>query len=541
MFCLYCGSFNRTGARFCKKCGESLKEEERIIDPLGVLGQEESVEEKVSSTDGDRPSKPAYAIQDEWHEEEEPIPSREDPLPEGLVPEELHPQKRHEEISTDSGEEVIPEEPGLEEIIEQQQTEEVEESPVHEIKEAIEAEVEDFPEELEVEEKEQTEVEPVLIRQVVEEVPVAENISAQVEQPIEEPVSVPDSDDNVEEEEKIEEVAEEAPADPVGMEEKVEEPVTQESQPEIPRETDDAPVEPCGTPQKTPRAKYKDSSKLTIPDEPEVPETLKFLKNGRYELIKQLGAGGTGRIFLAIDHKMGSNIVLKELCPLSVKISTLKYLEKRFKEEAKLLFRLTHTGFPRVMDYFTEKGRLLIVMQYIEGKNLFFLLKEQPDERFPMEQCLKWFDKMFELIAVLHRQDPPIIHRDIKPSNIMIDKKGRLYLVDFGFARALDPKGAMTRVGTYGYASPEHYSGNFSPTSDIFSLAATFHHLLTGEGPEKREDPFSYPPIYKYVPGFPREFQKIFDKMLAMSKSARYQSVDEVVKDFNKFKEMYSL
>lgn len=595
MFCPYCGSFNRAGALFCKKCGESLKEEEIIIDPLGVLGQEEPREEKVSSMATSRPSMPSDIIQDEWHEEEEPIPSREEPLPEGLVPEELHPQERHEEeipptvgatpVAEDLKPEFVnikslnnmgrgwsPDQPknGVESKLEQEAEHPEEKEDIKPDMESVKVKIEEETG-LEVDREEYVEIEPSPLREAMEEVPrmepsaekeeptpvpipvveklEAESIKTQeplreaektrihTEQPQDEPVSVSDSVDKVWEEEKVEEV----PAAPVVIEEKAEEPVLYDSQPEIPRETKDTPVEACDPPKKAPRVKYKDSGKLIIPEEPEIPETLKFLKNGRYELVKQLGAGGTGRIFLAIDHKMSANIVLKELCPLSVRASTLKYLEKRFKEEAKLLFRLNHTGFPRVMDYFTEKGRLLIVMQYIEGKDLFCLLKEQSDGRFPMDQCIKWFGEMLDLLIVLHRQDPPIIHRDIKPSNIMLDKRGVLYLVDFGFARALDPKGAMTRVGTYGYASPEHYSGNFSPTSDIFSLAATFHHLLTGEGPDKRGDPFSYPPIYKYISGFPREFQKIFDKMLAMSKSTRYKSVDDMKKDFDTFREKYNL
>jgi len=542
MFCPYCGSFNRAGAVFCKKCGHSLKEEEVIIDPMGVLGQEESREEKASATSYDRPHIPSDVIQDKWHEEEEPIPSREEPLPEGLIPEELHPGKRHEEkIETVSREEVIEEKLEYKCESEGQQVEETPTlEPSREKEEAIPTPI---PESLKEAEKtkiykEQPPEEPEPVSESAEKV---EEVKAE-----EMPWETAEMGEIEEKEEIAEETAapvsvkdEEEPPIPVSVEKNEEDSAIPKS--EFQQETKKTKPESCESQEVKLKTKYKDSAKLTIPDQPEIPETLKFLKNGRYELVKQLGAGGTGRIFLAVDHKMGANIVLKELCPLTVRASTLKYLEKRFKEEAKLLFRLNHTGFPRVMDYFTERGRLLIIMQYIEGKNLFSLLKEQPEGRFPIDQCMKWFGEMLDLLIILHRQEPPIIHRDIKPSNIMIDNRGRLYLVDLGFARALDPKGHMTRVGTYGYASPEHYSGNFSPTSDVFSLAATFHHLLTGESPDKRGDPFSYPPVYKYVPGFPRDFQKIFDKMLAMSKKTRYQSADEVKKDFDKFREMYNL
>jgi serine/threonine protein kinase len=259
------------------------------------------------------------------------------------------------------------------------------------------------------------------------------------------------------------------------------------------------------------------------------------LMDGRYHIIKELGAGGMGKVYLARDTKMESDIVIKQLLPFVAAPSTLKYLEERFKEEAKLLFKLNNRGFPKVIDYFFEGDCIYVVMQYIEGKNLNKILKEQGANKLPLVQSLTWLDKMLELLEVLHKHEPPIIHRDIKPSNIMIDKFNNIYLVDFGVARTVGDD-TLTPVGTYGYASPEHLTGKYDITSDLFSLGATFHHLLTGEKPNEREIPFNYPLISKYVSNFPQEIQKIFDRLLALNKSSRYKNATEVRIELNEIR-----
>lgn len=296
-----------------------------------------------------------------------------------------------------------------------------------------------------------------------------------------------------------------------------------------------APPPPVVQQQKAAAPGVTQSNDTECPEGDSLIEGFSTVQDGRYQIVRKLGTGGTGRIFLARDEKMGYEVVLKELHPVSSSPETLKYLEKRFMEEAKLLFRLNHVGFPRVIDYFSEKGRLFIIMQYIQGSNLYTLLLEQPGRRFPVDTCLEWLLKMLELLVILQNHEPPIIHRDIKPANMMLDKNGQLYLVDFGFARVVDPEGSQTRVGTFGYASPEHYSGKFVISSDIFSLGATFHHLLTGENPQQRKDPFRYPPIKNFLPDFPDDLQKIFDKMMNLSKAFRYQNAAEAKTDLEAY------
>ena len=261
----------------------------------------------------------------------------------------------------------------------------------------------------------------------------------------------------------------------------------------------------------------------------------KTIQNGRYELKKELGAGGMGRIYLAVDHKMEAKVVVKEMLPLAATPEEKAYFEKRFREEAKLLFTLKHEGLPRVTDYFEESGNLYIIMEFIEGKDLETFIEQKPDHRISIDQFKSWMGKLIVVLKYLHEQDPPIFHRDIKPSNLMITPKGNIILVDFGVART---GGIQTRtktaVGTFGYASPEHFSGKYVLSSDIFSLGATFHFLLTGDDPQEREA-FDYPPITKYRDDFPREFQKMLDKMVAVRRKNRYKNVEELERDFNNF------
>lgn len=255
------------------------------------------------------------------------------------------------------------------------------------------------------------------------------------------------------------------------------------------------------------------------------------IQKGRYLVIQKLGSGGMSRVYLARDTKMDCNVVIKEMFPPKTYPEKKAYFLKKFKNEAKLLYRLRHSGIPRVTDYFAEADNYYMVMEYIEGENIDAILKNRPNHQISAEEFFDWMNKILDIIRFLHNQKPPIFHRDIKPANFMLDNRGNVFLVDFGVAKVIAMEEAHTRIGTIGYASPEHFTGKFIKSSDLFSLGASFHFLLSGDDPRYRL-PFDFPPLSVYRKDLPEGVVEIVGKMLEKEPKNRFPSVEHLKKDF---------
>lgn len=203
----------------------------------------------------------------------------------------------------------------------------------------------------------------------------------------------------------------------------------------------------------------------------------------RYRIVRQLGQGGMGAVYEAIDQRLDSTVALKET------LFTDEKLRKQFEREARLLARLHHPALPRVSDHFAEGEGEFLVMQYIAGDDLSGMIAQRKAP-FPPDQVLAWGDQLLDALDYLHTQDPQIIHRDIKPQNLKITARGQIVLLDFGLAKG--QAGEMSRVTTsasiFGYtpnyAPLEQVQGlGTDPRSDIYALSATLYHLLTGIKP----------------------------------------------------------
>lgn len=203
------------------------------------------------------------------------------------------------------------------------------------------------------------------------------------------------------------------------------------------------------------------------------------LLQDRYLIEKQIGAGGMGAVYLAVDQRFGSHVAIKETFYKDDELGDA------FEREAHLLNSLHHPVLPHVSDYFTENNGHFLVMQYIEGEDLSTVLKH--DGAFPVQDVLRWTDSLLDALDYLHSQDPPIIHRDIKPQNLKITPRGDVILLDFGLAK-LKSEDTSSVKSVFGYSrkySPlEQIQGTGTDArSDIFSLGATAYHLLTGKPP----------------------------------------------------------
>src|SRR5581483_11739645 len=213
-----------------------------------------------------------------------------------------------------------------------------------------------------------------------------------------------------------------------------------------------------------------------------MPLTIGQTLRGRYQIQLQLGQGGFGTVYQAVDLNLQRLVAVKENLDIS------PAAQKQFQREAQLLVNVRHPNLPQILDYFIEpNGQQYLVMEFIAGSTLRQLVMQRGalDEA----QVKLWANQILDALHELHHNMPPIIHRDIKPDNIIITPRNNAVLVDFGIAKAAFP-GAPTTTGARavspGYSPPEQY-GN-APTdarSDIYSFGATLYYVLTGiEPPE---------------------------------------------------------
>ena len=208
----------------------------------------------------------------------------------------------------------------------------------------------------------------------------------------------------------------------------------------------------------------------------------------RYRIVKRIGGGGMGSVYLAEDLNLANRAVaVKEMIEMFADESTRQKAIEDFKREAEMLARLDHPSIPTIYQYFFDqgRGRYYLVMKYIDGGDLARRQRES-NGRVSEMMVTRWAIEACDVLDYIHNQKPPIIYRDLKPANLMVDgRTNRLMLVDFGIARFVAPtQKGVTAIGTMGYAPPELFSGNVETRSDIYSLGATMFHLLTGVDPQ---------------------------------------------------------
>lgn len=206
---------------------------------------------------------------------------------------------------------------------------------------------------------------------------------------------------------------------------------------------------------------------------------------GKYQVSHEIGRGGMGSVYLAVDDILNRKVAIKELKIDEHKkkdADSYNTLIRRFKKEAQVLAQLNHKNIVAVFDVLEQEGNQYIIMEYLEGRDLEGILDEY--KVVPIDMAVSIISDVCLALDYIHKKN--IIHRDIKPSNIFILSDGVVKLTDFGVTRDLNSV-TMTidgsLVGTIAYASPEQDSRELDGRSDIFSLGVVLYELVTGQKP----------------------------------------------------------
>jgi beta-lactam-binding protein with PASTA domain/tRNA A-37 threonylcarbamoyl transferase component Bud32 len=263
---------------------------------------------------------------------------------------------------------------------------------------------------------------------------------------------------------------------------------------------------------------------------------LNTLFDGRYRIVRKLGAGGMANVYLAEDEVLGRRVAIKIL---NDRHAGDDQFVERFRREAKNAASLSHPNIVSIYDRGEAEGTYYIAMEYLDGRSLKELIVARGPA--PVHLAIDYARQILAAIRFAHRHG--IVHRDIKPHNVLVDAEGRLKVTDFGIARAgvsqMTEAGSI--IGTAQYLSPEQAKGApVDQTSDLYSVGVVLYELLTGVVPFSGDTPVEIamkhlssppePPSVKRAE-IPRELDLVVLRALAKDPADRYQSAEEMDAD----------
>jgi serine/threonine-protein kinase len=256
---------------------------------------------------------------------------------------------------------------------------------------------------------------------------------------------------------------------------------------------------------------------------------------GNYRILKKLGEGGMGTVYLARDMSLEREVALKIISP---ELARNPRLMARFRVEAIAQAKLNHHNITSIHSFDQEKNNYYIVMEHVNGKTLKAIIKEKG--QIPLAEALNIFSQILTGIAYAHSQG--VIHRDIKPSNIFLDEHHTVKIGDFGIAKVKGIEGLTKMGASMGsplYSSPEQLMGKkINAGTDVYSLGITLYEMLTGKLPFKPSDDSDYKIIKEAIEAEPLKPSKLDSsipaavdemilKSLAKSPADRFGSVEE--------------
>jgi serine/threonine protein kinase/tetratricopeptide (TPR) repeat protein len=285
----------------------------------------------------------------------------------------------------------------------------------------------------------------------------------------------------------------------------------------------------CATPLTTPDVQPSITKTIETPRE-ELTTGSTFA--GRYQIIEELGKGGMGKVYKAIDTKIDEKIAIKLIKP---EIASDKKTIERFGNELKLARKITHKNVGKMFDINEEQGTHYITMEYVSGQDLKSFIRQSG--QLAIGTSISIAKQICEGLSEAHKLG--VVHRDLKPSNIMIDRDGNSRIMDFGIARSLSAKGitgAGVMIGTPEYMSPEQVEAkNLDQRSDIYSLGVILYEMVTGKVPFEGDSPFAVGVKHKSeIPEDPGKFNaqvtkdlsRLILKCLGKDKAARFQDAE---------------
>lgn len=264
-----------------------------------------------------------------------------------------------------------------------------------------------------------------------------------------------------------------------------------------------------------------------------------FVLKGRYAIRSTIGQGGMGRTYLAQDlERFNETCVLKEFIPPQDSLEVSEKAKELFRREASVLYQIRHPQVPEFRATFESEGRLLLVQDYVEGKNYRSLLLDRlkSGQTFSENEVFALLQMLLPVLSYLHNHN--IIHRDISPENLMLRSLDNLpVLIDFGVVQETNAKlssqmgiPSSTVAGKAGYAPPEQLqSGNAYANSDLYALAVTSIVLMTGREPSELFDSINLAWNWQQYANVNPAFARVINQMLSYKPTNRYRSADEVM------------
>lgn len=261
---------------------------------------------------------------------------------------------------------------------------------------------------------------------------------------------------------------------------------------------------------------------------------------GRFRLLRLLGTGGAAHTWLAEDTTSGEQLAVKEL--RLVKSSRTKQIEL-FERECSILKEVRHPQIPHFIDTIVERGdetlSLFLVQEFIKGPSLQQLI--DGEHRFSHHEVVAIMKSCLAPLIYLHEREPQLFHRDLKPSNIIVRPSGECVLIDFGAVREAvrdENANGSSIVGTFGYMAPEQFQARAYAATDLYGLAATALHLMTGMEPARFELIRLKPDIHPFLEADPH-LTAILDILLEPSPEDRYSSARSLFKALERWEETY--